>query len=236
MKLKSLLSILVLALSFELSAVEYKIHNFDDLSRDLGYPSETFFGSTEDEVMDLETYTSKEDSYYREINGYLRYFPADYEWSGITPESAKKMVHNIDQIFQRVPALPQGLILFRGVELKYRKNKSFKIGEEFSDKGYVSTSTTFRVANYFANEMDGRSYHSKRAIFVLYQNQPGQKGILIDQNEDEVIINHGQTFKVMSAKKATRSHETYLIQICKTICDQQMNQDIDKFWKNYQEK
>lgn len=236
MKLKSLIAIIFVALSLDLQALEYKTFNFNDLSKTLGYPSETFFNSSEDEVFDLETYISKEDSFYKEINGFLRYFPAEYEWSGITPESAKKMVFNIDQIFARVPTLPQELILFRGIELKYRKNKSYKIGEEFTDKGYVSTSTTFRVANYFANEMNGRTYGSKRAIFVLYQGQPGQKGILIDQNEDEVIIKHGQTFKVMSAKKASRSHETYLIQICKTTCDQQMNQDIQKYWASYKEK
>ena len=227
-----------MALSFDLYALDYKSYLFTDLSRELGYPSETFFGSTQDQINDLDSYTSKYDSFYREINGYLRFFPAPYDWDGTGPDDAKIIVAHIDSIFKKVPALPKDLILFRGVDLKYRKNKSFLIGEEFLDKGYFSTSTSFKVAKYFAAEMDIENrIETKKAIYVIYQNNNSQseKGILIDQNEDEVILKHGQVLKVMALKKSNPAYETYLIQLCSLKCNQQMNSDIQKFWKRFQE-
>ncbi|MGZ3789996.1 MAG: ADP-ribosyltransferase [Bacteriovorax sp.] len=232
MKLLSL--IILTALSFDLCALEYKTYPFAELSHQLGYPNATYFGSTDDEIMDLETYTSKEDTYYQEINSYLRFFPAPYTWNGTSPEQAKKIVASIDTIFSRLPSLPQDLILFRGVDLKYRKNKSFAIGQEFVEKGYVSTSASFKVAEYFATGINGESTKSKKAIFVLYQNLPDQKGILIDQGEDEILLKHEQLLKVMSRKKNNSSYETYLVQVCKISCDQQMNKDIDRFWNHFE--
>ncbi|MDD4973833.1 MAG: ADP-ribosyltransferase [Bacteriovorax sp.] len=235
MKFKSLIIFIFIVLSFDLYAFEYKTYRFDDLSHQLGYPSETYFGSGEDEIQDLETYSSKEDNFYKEINNYLRIFPRPYEWTGTSPEKAKIIVANIDKIFTKIPSIPQELILFRGVDLKYRNNKSFTIGEEFVDKGYVSTSTSFKIANYFATEINGESSVSKKAIFVLYQNLPDQKGILIDQNEDEVLLKHGQVLKVMSTRKTNSAYETYLVQACKNSCDKQMDKDIETFWKSFKE-
>ena len=238
MKTKSFLLIFIMALSFDLYALEYKTYLFSDLSKQLGYPSETFFGSTQDQINDLESYTSKYDSFYREINNYLRFYPEPYEWDGTGPADAKIIVSHMDSIFKKVPALPKDLILFRGVDLKYRKNKSFSIGEEFLDKGFFSTSTSFKVAKYFAAEMDiEKRTETKKAIYVIYQNQnsPNEKGILIDQNEDEVILKHGQVLKVMAFKKSNTVYETYLIQLCSLKCNLQLNSDVQKFWKRFQE-
>lgn len=233
MKLKPLFLLILIALSPELYALEYKTYKFHKLAEQLGYPNETYFGSTGDEVSDLETYTSKEDAFYREINDYLRFYPAPYDWSGTTPQDARAMVASIDKIFARIPAIPQDLILFRGVGLKHRKNKSFRIGEEFVEKGYVSTSTSFKVAKHFAAKESDESTAAKKVIFVLYQNFPGQRGILIDQDEDEVLLKHGQALKVMALKKTGLTDEIYLVQVCKTSCTKRMNKDIIRFWKNF---
>jgi hypothetical protein len=222
MKFKSLILLLTIGLSLDLYALEYKTYRFDDLSHQLGYPSVTYFGSSEGEIQDLETYSSKEDTFYKEINNYLRFFPNAYEWNGTGPEQAKSIVESIDKIYTKIPSIPQELILFRGVDLKYRKNKSFTVGEEFVEKGYVSTSTSFKVANYFATEIDGNSSASKKAI-------------LIDQNEDEVLLKHGQVLRVMLMRKTNSTYETYLVQVCKISCDKQMNKDIEKFWKSFKE-
>lgn len=236
MKLKSLFLLIFAILSFNLQALEYRAYKFDELSRQLGYPNETFFGSTEDEIQDLETYISKEDEFYKEINGYLRFHPAPYDWSGTSPEYAKVIVANMDKIFGRVPSVPQNLVLFRGVNLDHRKNKSYKIGEEFIEKGYASTSTSFKVAHYFAVEKaDYSTAKKKKAIFVLYQTRPGQKAILINANEDEVLLKHHQRLKVMAKRNTSPSYETYLVQLCNIQCDKRMNKDITRFWKNYKE-
>ncbi|MCM2348672.1 MAG: ADP-ribosyltransferase [Bacteriovoracaceae bacterium] len=233
MKLKSLILLIFIVLSPELYALEYKTYKFHKLANQLGYPNETYFGSTAEEVFDLETYTSKEDTFYREINDYLRFFPAPYDWNGTSPEDARAMVASIDKIFARIPAIPQDLILFRGVGLKHRKNQSFRIGVELVEKGYVSTSTSFKVAQHFATKNSDESKIVKKVIFVLYQNYPGQKGILIDQGEDEVLLKHGQALKVMALKKIGLVNEIYLVQVCKISCVKRMNKDIARFWKNF---
>jgi hypothetical protein len=215
--------------------LEYKIYSFAELSQQLGYPDESYFGSSDDEISDLETYISKEDTHYKEINNYLRYFPAPYDWYGIGPEQAKTMVKNIDSIFTKIPTIPQNLLLFRGVNLNYRKNKSFDIGEEFIEKGYVSTSTSLRVATHFATKLNDTSASTKKAVLVLYQNTPNHKGILIDQNEDEVLLKRDQPMKVMAYKKTNPLYETYLVQVCKTSCEKEMNQDVKNYWSQFKE-
>ncbi len=234
MKTKSFILLVLFSLSFNLFALEYKTYKFNKLAKLMGYPSENFFGSTEKEIFDLNNYTDKEDPCYQEINGFLRFFPAQYEWYGTGPDEAKIIVESIDHIFTKAPALPEDLILFRGVSLSFRKNKSFSIGEEFLDKGFVSTSTDFKVAYHFAVEMNNDNPEKKKAIYVLYQNAPDQKAILIDQEEDEVILKHGQLMKVMATRKnKNAAFETYLVQICKIDCDQSMNADIKKFWSTF---
>lgn len=229
MNFKPLVFLLFILLSPALYALEYRTFQFHKLAEQLGYPNETYFGSTGEEVSDLETYTSKEDAFYREINDYLRFYPDPYDWNGTTPMQARSIVGNIDKIFVRIPTLPQDLILFRGVGLKHRKNKSFRIGEEFVEKGYVSTSTSFKVAEHFATKESDKSRSVKKAIFVLYQNSHGHKGILIDQNEDEVLLKHRQKLKIMALKKSG----LYLVQVCKTSCAKRMNKDIARFWNSF---
>lgn len=233
MNFKPLLLLLFILLSPELYALEYRTYQFHKLAEQLGYPNETYFGSAEEEISDLEIYTSKEDAFYREINDYLRFYPAPYDWNGTSPKDARGMVANIDKIFARIPAIPQDLILFRGVSLKHRKNKSYRIGEEFVEKGYVSTSASYKVAQHFASKNSDESTTVKKVIFVLYQNFPGQKGILIDQNEDEVLLKHGQALKVMARTKADPVHEIFLVQVCKTSCTKRMTKDIARFWNNF---
>jgi alkylation response protein AidB-like acyl-CoA dehydrogenase len=61
------------------------VRDFRTLYGALGYPSRAYFGSTADEVTDLAAYTGQEDPIYQEINGYLRFYPAPYEWYGTSP-------------------------------------------------------------------------------------------------------------------------------------------------------
>lgn len=233
MKLGPLTILVSAVLSFNLYALEYKTYHFTELSQKLGYPNETYFESSEDQIADLETYISKEDTFYKEINSYLRYFPAPYDWNGLSPDQAELMVKNIDQIYNKIPALPQDLVLFRGVNLKYRHNKSFAMGEEFNELGYLSTSSTFKVATHFATKLNDSSSENKKAIFVLYQSGSEHKGILIDQNEDEVLIKHRQLLRVMALKKNNPIYEIYLVQLCSLNCEQEINKDIELFWTKF---
>ena len=211
-----------------------RVYDFKLLYRDLGYPSPDYFGSNETEVMDLEAYTSKEDTFYEEINGYLRFYPQPYDWSGTGPEDARLIVENIDRVFARAPALPADLLLFRGLDLKFRGSKPYAIGEEFIDKGYISTSVSYKVARYFAIEIgDNDDTSSRKAVFALYLNRPGEKGILIDQGEDEVILKHGMKFKVMAKKDNVAKYDLYLVQACLSACADSLPGDVRGFWRNF---
>ena len=219
------------------AVIGLRVYDFKQLYGSLGYPRPDFFGANETEIMDLDSYTSKSDTFYKEINGYLRFHPGPYDWYGTGPEDAKLIVENIDHIFTLVPPLPGDLALFRGVDLKFRGNKSYAINEEFVDKGYVSTSTSYKVARYFAEKGDDEeNTGSKRAVFALYNNLPGDKGILIDQNEDEVILRHGLTFKVMGKRVTEEKYDLYLVQICGRPCEASMTKDVRAFWDNFKQQ
>lgn len=208
-----------------------RVYDFKTLYANLGYPSPDYFGSNEQTIQDIESYISKEDTFYSEINGYLRFYPAPYDWCGTGPEDAKLIVKNIDGIFRKAPALPADLVLFRGISLKYRGNKPYPAGEEFTDKGYASTSTSFKVANYFATEMAEDSAGERKAILVLYFDK-AEKGILIDQNEDEVILKHGSKFRVMETRDGN-GYDLYLTQVCAGACETVLRKDVQDFWTNF---
>jgi len=208
-------------------------YDFKSLYRSLGYPSADFFGSSEDEVMALEAYISKEDPIYNEINGYLRYHPQPYAWYGTGPDDAKVIVGHIDKILRSAPKLPGDLVLFRGLGLGYRQDKPFETGEEFTDKGYVSTSVTYSVARYFAMEMTDEGKPDRRAVFALYFAGPGERGILIDQREDEVILGHGRKFRVMARKDGMAKYDLYLVQVCAASCDTTLRGDVNDFWNSF---
>jgi hypothetical protein len=236
MKTKLLSLLFFVTLSFSAAALEYKTYDFQKLSQTLGYPDRSYFGSTESEIIDLDTYTSTEDTYYIEINGYLRNFPIKYSWNGIGPETAKGIVGSINKIIERVPVIPNDLILFRGIDLKFRNQESYKIGEEIIEKGFLSTSTTFDIAYEFTKDNGSKNpVRTKKAILVLYQeNDSQEKGILIDeQSEDEVLFSNGKLLKFMSVKNLNPYFESYLVQICKVTCAKEMNFDIQKYWTNY---
>lgn len=219
------------------AAAGARTYDFKLLYRALGYPAPDYFGSNEAEVTDLDSYTSKQDAFYEEINGYLRFYPKPYDWYGTGPEDARIIVKNIDRVFGRVPPLPADLILFRGLDLKFRANKSYAVGEEFTDKGYVSTSVSFKVARYFAIEInDNETTSSRKAVFAMYMNRPGEKGILIDQGEDEVILRHGMKYKVMAKKDNVEKYDLYLVQACSGACSETLAAEVSNFWSGFNVK
>lgn len=210
--------------------VSAKVYDFKALYKGLAY-TDSYFGAGEDELFALNTYTSTEDTYYKEINDYLRFHPAPYDWSGTSPEDAKKLVADIDRVFTRVPALPQDIMLFRGLDLAFRGNKSYTYLEEFTDKAYFSTSTSFKVAKRFAENED--KPEAKKAVFAIYANRAGEKGILVGQGEDEVILRRGLKFKVMAKKKSSGSYELYLVQVCSAPCEKMLRKDVSSFWESF---
>lgn len=218
--MKTCIALALLILAVQANAIEYREYNFKELWKLQNYPRALEKAASDDAMSDLETYTSKEDTWYRDINSFLRNFPkTDYDWDSISPEQAAPMVKNIDSIYHKLAALPQDLILFRGVDLKFRKSKSYEVGEEFVEKGYASTSTDYKVADYFANRMNDNEHTSSlKGILVLYSAKKNLKGILIDQGEDEVLLTHGERIRIMDVDKSRKFH-VYLAQVCEKVCE-----------------
>jgi len=121
-------------------------------------------------------------------------------------------------------------ILYRG--LGYLPPDYFGASE--TDKGYVSTSVSFKVARYFAIEInDNAVTSSRKAVFAIYLNRSGEKGILIDQKEDEVILKHCMNFKIMAKKDNARKYDLYLVQACSENCATSVRSDVADFWANF---
>ena len=212
---------------------EARVYDFKKLYEDLGYKKQTnYFNSTQDELMAIESYIDKYDNFYGEINDFLRFHPMPYEWSGTGPEDAKWMVAGIDHIISKAPEIPSDIILFRGLTLKWRGNKAFTVGEEFLDKAFVSTSTTYSEAEYFAKGLsDPKRAKEKKALFALYFDQEHVKGLMIDQGEDEIILNHGKKFRIME-KKVKAEYDLYLVQVCTNTCNSLVKRkEISSWWK-----
>jgi hypothetical protein len=214
--LKSITFVLFTAVSMLYSLdAQAKVYAFSDLYKSLNYSS-SYFEASSEQLQSLDNYTAKEDNYYTEINGYLRFYPASYTWYGTSPEDAAIEVKNIDAIFKAAPTIPADITLFRGVTLGWHKDRDFAIGEEFLDKAYVSTSTDIKVATQFAGgvssaETDGKK--SKGALFMMYFLNKKPVGLLIDREEDEVILPHGQKFRIVGVKQLSK-FKAYLVQIC----------------------
>lgn len=210
-----------------------KVYDFKKLYHDLGYEKQkNYFNSTPDEVMSIESYIDKYESYYTEINNFLRYYPSPYDWSGTSPKEAKKNVKDIDHIISKAPLIPGDIILFRGLTLKWRQDKAFAIGEEYVDKAYISTSTTYSQAEYFAKGLNtDKSEGHKKALFALYFDQTQVKGLLIDQGEDEVILKHGERFRIMK-KKELGEYDYYLVQVCHKVCSPVIKSStVEDWWR-----
>jgi hypothetical protein len=211
--------ILLLLLSFNLQAAT----TFKSLYKSLGY-TDAYFGATEQELSALEDYISTQNPTYKEINGYLRNWPKPYEWYGTSPEQAKVIVQNLDHLFERVPFLPKNLLLHRGLSLQYRKT-NLEIDDEFNDeKGYVSTSMSYTIAEGFAIRVNARN--RAQAIFTIYSNSDQTKGILIDKGESEVLLKRDSKFRVMD-----KLGMNYLIQYCVKECEKTARPELQLAWK-----
>jgi hypothetical protein len=211
-----------------------KTYEFKQLYKELGYhKQQDYFNSSSDEIMSIESYIDKYESFYTEINDFLRFYPAQYNYGGTSPELASQNVKDIDKIISKAPLLPKDIFLFRGLTLKWRQDRPFEIGDEFEDKAYVSTTTTFSVAEYFAKGLSSDRHMSKtKALFALYFTSQKVPGLLIDQGEDEVLLNHGQKFRIMQKRKSTE-FDLYLVQVCAKTCEASIQgKDVHNWWKD----
>jgi hypothetical protein len=175
-------------------AVEPFTLSFDELSKKLGYSNYTENEKlSTDQSWSISAYTFNEEVDYQDINGFLR-SGTDYELYNQSIASVTKLINDLNSSFLLYPTLPQGLTVFRGTRLSYRGNKCFEKGEVISNKSFLSTTLSNRVADHFAF-IEGSGMG---AVLSLVINSKKQKAILISENnEHEVLLPSGTKFIII---------------------------------------
>ena len=131
--------------------------------------------------------------------------------AGVKMESANKQLAKMDDLFKSTIAeIPKDVTVYRGMSLKgvdWEKS----IGKTFSDKGFVSTSTSKKIAGAFAKV----AFDSKENAAIVKLRVPkGTKAIPMRaifgkdtiqstrvDREREILINRGSSFKITSIRK-----------------------------------
>ena len=71
-----------------------------------------------------------------------------------TPET-QATITGLDKTFAIAEPTKQDMKLYRGIGISHRGEKMFEIGDEFHDKGFVSTTNSIYVARSFARMNEG---------------------------------------------------------------------------------
>ena len=164
---------------------------------------------SEGRFADVEYYTS---SGYSDINNYLRTGAEPEVW---TKNEIKEYVKALDTEIGKTSA-PRDMVLFRGVT-GVEKFENLKVGQTFTDKGFVSTTTNRGTVTEFMSTASGQRFDSRPVEkgFVLEINVPEGEKVFSVRNyfkgvsdrygpsegilsESEHILPRGLTFKVDS--------------------------------------
>lgn len=190
------LFLLLIVFSSSVFAIEPFSLTFEELSLKLGYSNYT--DNTQlsgDQNWSISAYTFNEEVDYQDMNGFLR-FGSDFDLYNQTTASVTKLINDLNSSFLLFPTLPQGLTVFRGTRLGYRDNKCFEKGEVITNKSFLSTTLSNRVANHFAF-VKGSGMGAVLSLVIKTKNQ---HAILISENDEhEVLLPSGTKFIITSS-------------------------------------
>lgn len=155
--------------------------------------------------LDLLVVDNYVDTLHGKINDLLRGIPRNNDTVLLSWPSSGHIVQEIattevaeamDEAFDKydIP-LPESAILYRGIGGKtIGKFTSLQIGQEFTDKGFISTSIDPRTANVFIG--GGPDFgaiieiHAPKGTPVMLPDPNGARG------EGEMVLNRGTKFRV----------------------------------------
>lgn len=155
----------------------------------------------------IKAYTG---SGYTTINNYHRHVLNGTQTMGPTDqEYAKKHTANLDAAFAKQPALEHDLITYRGTR---NANKMFgavgeKVGGEFVDHGYTSTSSHAAVGGGFGGGTAGATAETSTLIRVLHPAgskvlKPSEVGGFGD-SEREILTPRGTRYHIAADRVVT---------------------------------
>lgn len=139
------------------------------------------------------------------VNGTLRFGAPDE--SGIPEykrQNAKtaETIASMDKAFHDAPSLDHEITVHRGVKTasKMFGNVGDRIGKEFEDAGFTSTSTSARAVDWFSRDMP-----ADRAILTIHVPagtkavNPDKMGMFGDMAR-EILLNRGGRYRIISDK------------------------------------
>jgi hypothetical protein len=137
---------------------------------------------SEGRFADVEYYTA---SGYSDVNNYLR-TKAEPELGSVN--DTKEIIESMDKEIAQTSA-PRDMVLFRGVT-GVEKFENLKVGQTFTDKGFVSTTTNRATVTEFMSTASGERFDSR----------PVQKGFVLEINvpEGEKVFSVRNYFKGVS--------------------------------------
>jgi hypothetical protein len=177
----------------------------------------------------IRTYTNYDEPYYKDINDVLRDIPRPDGIYYIDFFDVLEISKDIDNAINKLPALPNDMILFRGVNLAYRDYIPHGNGDVFIDKAFFSTSVYDGVGTAFAG---------KGVMYAIYSSKKKRDGILCNPIEREVILPRSQAYKVMDTFKLEKNH-VQLIQRCedKDSCLEDIHlPSVNSWWDKYKQE
>ena len=135
---------------------------------------------------------------YEDINGHLR-FGDKHEFGYLDRPVVDESIKGLDAVFEKIPPLERPVEVKRGVS---NSNKMFgavgsRVGKEFTDKGYVST--THHASERYGSIEFGGTDKADLSI-VLPKGAKGFQPITHGQfgdKEGEVLLPRGSRFKVV---------------------------------------
>lgn len=153
---------------------------------------------TDDERSLLQNYS---DYRHESINFYLR---TPNKWNATMPFKPRvaEEVETLKKIFKKLAVPTQkDSVLYRGVGVS--KNKNFKVGDVFRDKGFASTSKNKNQALVFANDpnLRGESVLLEIRVPKGHKVLPMTESLTFHPDENEVLLKNGTKFKVVEIKK-----------------------------------
>ncbi len=142
---------------------------------------------------------------FSEINSFLRQVKQPEDWKN-APHLRE--IADLDHAIDAGPALPQGIVLFRGMALSHPANQIKNNGAILQDNGFVSTSLRSQTAVNFSGIGSPYGENSKTSIFqVIYVGSKKARGLYIESEnmdfESEIVLDRGSRFRIIRSEWVT---------------------------------
>lgn len=171
----------------------------------------------------LSYYLDRNESWFNEINDYLRF---EDHWFGYAPKQLESAIVAIDTLLDKTHGLPKDLILFRGQDMNFL-GRHLKIGETFIERAYLSTTSDLHTSRMFSG------FGTMSFVMILYFEDAPGRGLVVNSSDYEVLLQRNLNLKVMdSIRNGTRRYG--LVQICpeEGCADKVSNMKVLNWWES----